>query len=73
MGTQVVTRDELELYDTMKTMSYSMFLMSALVIGMGKCGMRSVWREKSKVGKRMMKKSAIAFAIIALFGMMTMH
>jgi hypothetical protein len=73
MGTQVITRDELELYDTMKTMSYLMFLMSCLVIGMGKCGLRSVWREKSKVGKRMIKKSAITFAIIGLFGMMAAH
>jgi hypothetical protein len=47
MGTQVITRDELDLYDTMKTMSYLMFLMSVLVIAMGKCGLRSVWREKS--------------------------
>jgi hypothetical protein len=43
MGTQVITRDELELYDTMKNMSYLMFLMSILVAGMAKCGMRSVW------------------------------
>ena len=50
MGTQVVTRDELELYDLMKGMSYLMFLMSVIVIGMGKCGLRVVWREKSKVG-----------------------
>ena len=73
MGTKVVTRDELELYDMMKNMSYAMFIMSASVIGMGKCGMRSVWREKSKVGKRMIKKSAIATTIIALFGVMIMH
>ena len=69
MGTQVVTRDELQLYDLMKGMSYLMFLMSIIVMGMGKCGLRTVWREKSKVGKRVMKKSGIMLAIIALFGM----
>ena len=73
MGTQVVTRDELDLYDHMKFMSYLMFLMSILVVAMGKCGLRAVWREKSKVGKRMMKKSAMVFVVIALIGMMGAH
>ena len=68
MGTHFVTRDELELYDLMKGMSYLMFLISVLVIGMGKCGLRVVWREKSKVGKRVMKKSGIMLAFIAIFG-----
>jgi hypothetical protein len=68
MGTQVVTRDELLVYDTLKTMSYLMFLMSILVIGMGKCGLRIVWREKSKVGHRVLKKSFIIFALVGLMG-----
>ena len=72
MGTQVVTRDELELYDLMKGMSYLMFLMSILVLGMGKCGLRVVRMEKSKVGQRVTKKSGIMFAIIALFGLCMM-
>ena len=55
MGTQIITRDELELYDTMKIISFLMVLKSVLVVGMGKCGLRSVWREKSKISKRMIK------------------
>jgi len=69
MGTQVVTRAELELYDLMKCVSGLMFIMSMLVVAMGKCGMRTVWREKSKVGHRVTKKSAIIVAFIAFFGM----
>jgi len=35
--------------------------------------LRIVWREKSKVGKRVLKKSTIILAFIGLFGAMLMH
>jgi cell division septation protein DedD len=47
MGTQVVTRDELEIYDNLKSMSFLMFIMSILTIAIGKCGHRALWRKKS--------------------------
>jgi len=69
MGSQVVTRDELNLYDSLKMMSYFMFLSSMLVVAMGKCGMRTVWKEKSKVGKRVTKKTFYVLCVIFLIGM----
>jgi len=71
LGTQVVTRDELNLYDSLKMVSYFMFLASMFAIGMGKCGKRSIWMEKSKVGKRVAKKSFFMLAIIFMIGMAT--
>lgn len=65
-----MTRDELASYDIMKTISFLVFLLSVLNFGMGKLGMRTVWREKSQCANRISKKSCIGLGFIAIFGLM---
>lgn len=44
MDSEFMSRDEFALYDTFKTLSFISFVMSVLVLGIGKLGMRSAWR-----------------------------
>lgn len=70
LGAQTMTRDELAVYDLMKTISFLVFLVSFLTFGLGKLGMRTVWREKSQCAHRVSKKSFVALVFIFIFGML---
>lgn len=65
-----MTRDELATYDLMKTISFLVFLLSVLNFGLGKLGMRTVWRQKSQCANRVSKKSCIGLVFIFIFGML---
>lgn len=65
-----MTRDELATYDIMKTISFLVFLISVANFGLGKLGMRTVWREKSQCAHRVSKKSCIGLVFIIVIGMM---
>lgn len=73
LGAQVMTRDELDSYDIMKTVSFLTFLLSAANFGLGKLGMRTVWREKSQCANRISKKSCIGLVFILIIGVMMRH
>ena len=65
-GSEYVTKDEFELYDTVKTLcAISIFLM-AKMIALGKCGKKMVWRNNSDSTKWLQKKSYICLVLIIL-------
>lgn len=68
-----MTRDELASYDIMKTISFLVLLLSVINFGLGKLGMRTVWREKSHCANRISKKSCIGLVFIVIFAIMLDH
>ena len=57
----------------MKTISFLFFLLSVVSFGLGKLGMRTVWREKSQCANRVSKKSCIGILFVVIFGMILKH
>jgi hypothetical protein len=43
-GSQIITRDELAIYDIVKSASFFILMMALSTIMLGKLGMRTVWR-----------------------------
>lgn len=65
----MVTRDELDVYDLLKTMSFFM-IMASLFIGMiGKLGMKTVWKEKSWATKWIGMKSLMLLILTLACGL----
>jgi len=64
-----VSREEFDLYDTIKTLSALSFCLFCKMIALGKCGKRATWRNKSGVTKWVMKKSCLAVVLMAVLGM----
>ena len=62
-GKEYVTKDEFEMYDLLKTMSFCMFFVALNTLIMGKCGFRLVKNQKANLARRMFKKG-IFFAIL---------
>lgn len=73
LGAQTMTRDELAVYDIVKTISFLFFLQSILSFGLGKLGMRTVWREKSICAHRVSRKSCFGLLFVFIFGMILKH
>lgn len=73
LGAQMMTRDEFACYDMMKTISFLIFLLSAATFGLGKLGMRTVWREKSQCANRITKKSIIGLVFVMILVLMMKH
>ena len=71
-GKEYVTRDEFELYDLIKTMSFCFFFVALNALVMGKCGFRLVKKQKLGLAQRMWKKG-IFFAILMSLVMFTGH
>ena len=69
----MMTRDEFASYDLMKTISFLIFLISAATFGLGKLGMRTVWREKSQCANRITKKSMIGLVFVMTLVFMIRH
>lgn len=65
-----MTRDELSAYDIVKSGAFFLFLLSMLTIMLGKCGMRTVWRQKSQCSYRVSKKSMIIIGFIFVLGLL---
>lgn len=68
-----MTRDELAVYDIVKTISFLFFLIAIFNFGLGKLGMRTVWREKSICAHRVSKKSCFGLLFVFIFGMILKH
>jgi hypothetical protein len=50
-----------------------MFIVSALVVKLGKGGLMSTWIQRSKKTSKIMRCSLIAFLLICVFGIATHH
>lgn len=57
----------------LRSMSAFTFLMSVIVVIIGKCGLRSTWVKKSKMAKRIFRKGKISCAVIFIFGLFALH
>lgn len=62
-----ITRDEFELYESLKTMAMIMSFLFFKIIAIGKCGRWIEWGNDSLVTKRVIKKSC--FGILCVFVM----
>lgn len=47
-GPQYVTKEQFELYDTLKALAAIMFVMHAIIMSIGKCGKWMVWMNRSQ-------------------------
>ena len=71
-GSEYVTRDEFEMYDLIKTMSFCFFFVALNALVMGKCGFRLVKKAKLGLAQRMWKKG-IFFCLLMCLVMFTGH
>jgi uncharacterized BrkB/YihY/UPF0761 family membrane protein len=63
---QFITRDEFTLYDTFINLSFLSFLMSILVLGIGKCGKKAIWWKRSMVIRRNRRKSGFMVLVLII-------
>jgi hypothetical protein len=59
-----ITRDEFDLYDSLKTMCAISIFMFAKLIALGKCGKRIAWKNKFEVTRRLHKKSCFCLLLL---------
>jgi len=62
-GKEYVSRDEFEMYDVLKNMSFCFFFVALNALIMGKCGFRLIKNQKAGLAQRMLKKG-IFFAVL---------
>lgn len=65
----MITRDELAVYDLLKSMSFFMFMASLFIGIIGRLGKRSVWREKSWATKWIGMKSLMLLVLTFACGL----
>lgn len=66
---QFMLRDEFILYDTFRNVSMVTFVMSIIVLAIGKAGLKSSRKQYSRFTKRMMKCCYIFTAVLVLLGL----
>jgi len=64
-----ISREEFDLYDTIKTLSALWFCIACKMIALGKCGKRATWTNKSNVTKWAMKKSCFCVMLLVVMGL----
>lgn len=62
-------RDEFVLYDTFRNVSMVAFIMSIIVLAIGKGGLKSARKQYSRHTKRMMKCCYVFTAVLVLLGL----
>jgi len=72
MAPKYVSRDEFDLYDSIKTMTMITFFIFGKILAIGKCGKWIVWRNRSSVTKRVLKKSCIGFVLVFIMSLWAM-
>jgi hypothetical protein len=63
---QYVTKDQFDLYDTIKTLSWITFFIFAKIMAIGKCGKFIVWGKTSGWTHRISKKSCCAIFLVII-------
>lgn len=67
-----VSRDEFEVYDTIKKMSMITFFLFGKIMAIGKCGKWMIWRNRSAVTGRLAKKTCFGFVLVILMSLWAM-
>ena len=63
-----VSRNEFDIYDSLKTVTLISFFMAIIVLIFGKCGLKSIKFSKSNFTKCILCKSKIGFGILVVLG-----
>lgn len=70
---EFVSRNEFDLYETIKTLSMISFFFFCKIIALGKCGKKMVWKNKSQATHRLYRKSCLGLVLIVISGIVCAH
>lgn len=65
-GSEVVTRDEFEMFDVIRNMALCMFFVALNTLVMGKCGKRLIKNQNANLARRMFKKAIFFLGLMSL-------
>ena len=65
-GKEYISRDEFEMYDLIKMMSFCFLFVAFNALIMGKCGLRLVKHQKAGLARRMLKKGIFFTVLLSL-------
>lgn len=72
MAPKYVSRDEFDVYDSIKTMTMITFFIFGKILAIGKCGKWITWRNRSAVTKRVLKKSCLGLLLVFIMSLWAM-